>query len=69
MERCYSFKGRIATFLSNILLSRLIPYAEEIMGIINVDSDAIGQLLITYSVFVKDLRKNGNTMRQCISSL
>ena len=39
--------------LSNILLSRLIPYAEEIMGIINVDSDAIGQLLIIHSVFVK----------------
>ena len=30
--------------LSNILLSRLIPYAEEIIGIINVDSDAIGQI-------------------------
>ena len=28
-----------------------------------------GQLLIIYSVFVKYLRKNGNTMRQCISSL
>ena len=54
---------------SNILLSRLIPYAEKIMGIINVDSDAIGQLLITSSVFVKYFRKNGNTMRQCISSL
>ena len=27
------------------------------MGIINVDSDAIGQLLIIYSVFVKYLRK------------
>jgi hypothetical protein len=32
--------------LSNILLPRLIPYAEEIMG----------ELLITYSVFVKYLR-------------
>jgi len=51
--------------LSNSLLSRLIPYVEEIMG---DHSDAIGQLLIT-SVFVKYLRKNGNTMRQCISSL
>ena len=30
------------------------------MGIINVDSDAIGRLLIIYSVFVKCLRKNGN---------
>ena len=43
--------------MSNILLSRLISYAEEIIGIINVDSDAIGQLLIIYSVFVKYLRK------------
>ena len=57
---------------TNILLSRLVPFAEEIMGgrgVINVDSDAIGQLLITSAVFVKYLRKNGNTMRQCISSL
>ena len=51
--------------LSNVLLSTLMPYAEEII----VDSDAIGQPLIIYSVFVKYLRKNGNTMRQCISSL
>ena len=50
-----------------VIRLKLIPYAEEIMVIINVDSDAIGQLLITYSVFVKYLRKNGNTMRQCIS--
>jgi hypothetical protein len=55
--------------LSNILLSRLIPYVGELLGITNVDSDAIGQLLIIYSVFIKYLRKNGNTMRQCISSL
>jgi hypothetical protein len=46
-----------------VLLSRLIPYAEEIIGDLNMDSDAIGQLLIIYSVFVKYLRKNGNTMR------
>ena len=50
-------------------VSRGGKYAEEILGIINVGSDAIGQLLIIYSVFVKYLRKNGNTMRQCISSL
>jgi hypothetical protein len=34
----------------------------KLWGIINVDSDTIGQLLIIYSVFVKYLRKNGNTM-------
>jgi len=54
--------------LSNVLLSRLIPYA-EFLGIINVDSDATGQPLIIYSAFVKYLRKNGNTMKLCISSL
>jgi len=40
----------------------------KLLGNINVDSDAIGQLLIIYSVFVEYLRKNENTMRQCISS-
>jgi len=31
-------------------------------GIINVDFDAAGQLMIIYSAFVKYLRKNGNTI-------
>ena len=53
--------------LSNILLSRLIPYA--LLGIISVDSEATGRLLIIYSTFGKYLRKNGNAMKQCISSL
>jgi len=39
------------------------------MRSINLLSDATGQLLIIYSTFVKFLRKNGNTMKQCISSL
>ena len=34
-----------------------------------MDFDAAGQLLIIFSVFIKYLRKNGNTMKQCISSL
>jgi hypothetical protein len=34
------------------------------MGIINVDFDAAGQLLIIYSAFVKYLIKIGNTMKQ-----
>jgi len=40
----------------------------KLLGIINVDCDATGQLLIIYSAFVKYLRKNGNTKKQCISS-
>jgi len=37
------------------------------LGIIIVNFDATGQLLIIYVAFVKYLRKNGNTMKQCIS--
>jgi len=36
----------------------------KLLEIINVDSDATGQLLIIYSAFAKYLRKNGNTMKQ-----
>jgi hypothetical protein len=39
---------------------------KKLLGIINVDSDATGRLLIIYSAFVKYLRKNRNTMNQCI---
>jgi len=35
----------------------------KLLGIISVDFDATGQLLITYSPFIKYLRKNGNTMK------
>ena len=34
-----------------------------------MDLDATGQILTTYSAFVKYLRKNGNTKKQCVSSL
>jgi len=34
----------------------------KLSGIIIVDFDATGQLLIIYSAFVKYLRKNGNTI-------
>jgi len=55
--------------LSNILLSKLTPLQRKLSGIISVDFDAIGQLLIMYSASVKYLRKNGNTMKQCNSYL
>ena len=41
--------------LSNILLSRLTPHEKQLLGIINVDFDATGQLLIIYSAFVRYL--------------
>jgi hypothetical protein len=56
--------------LSNILLLRLIPYAEEIMG--NHQCGFRRNRSTADHIFcicVKYLKKNGNTMRQCISSL
>jgi len=41
----------------------------KLLGIINVDFDTTGELLIIYSAFIKYLIKNGNTIKQCISSL
>ena len=57
-------------FLSNILLSRLTYLQRKLLGIISVDLNIIGHLLIIYSAFVKYLKKKSeNTMRQCISYL
>ena len=55
--------------LSNILLSSLTPYAEEITGDHQCDFKATGQQVIIHSAFFKYLRKKGNTMKQCISYL
>jgi len=44
--------------LSNILLSRLAPYAEEIIGIINVDFDATAN----YSSYITHSSKSSEEM-------
>ena len=67
---CNNYRGILLLpttykILSNILRSRLIPYAQEIIGA----SDATGRLLFIYSASAKYLRKNGNTVNQFISSL
>jgi len=41
----------------------------KLLGIVNVDFNATDELLIIYTAFVKYLRKNGNTMKQCIYRL
>jgi len=41
----------------------------KLLGIINVDFDARGKLMITYSALVIYFRKNGNSMKECTSSL
>jgi hypothetical protein len=50
--------------LSSILLSKLIPYAEEING-----DHQCGLGCNKSSGFIKYLRKYGNTMKQCMSYL
>ena len=55
--------------LSNILLSKLTPYQRKLLGIVNVDFDATGQLLIVYYAFLKYLRKIWNTTKHCTISL
>jgi hypothetical protein len=54
--------------LSNILLSRLIPYADEIIGDYHAAFDVIGRL-IRFSISVRYQRKSGNIMAQYISYL
>jgi len=41
----------------------------KLFGIIIVDFDATDQIVIMYSAFIKYLRKNGDTVKQCISYL
>ena len=41
----------------------------KLLGIISVDFNAAGQPLIIHSAFIKYLRKNGNTTKQCSSCL
>jgi hypothetical protein len=57
--------SNIYIILSNILLPKLMPYAE--VGNNSVDFNVTGQLLFIYSAFVKYLRKNGNKSRQYFS--
>ena len=65
--RGISLSSTAYKILSNILLSKLSPYAEKCLGDHQVDFNSIFQLLIIYSAVVKYLRTNGNTVKQCIS--
>ena len=67
--RGISLLSTMYKIFSNILLSRVTPYAEEITKSSNVDFDATDQLLTIYSALFEYLRKNRNTMKQCIRYL
>jgi hypothetical protein len=57
--------------LSNILLARLTPYADEmkLLGITNVDFGVIDVRLVKFSISGGYWRKNGSIMAQYISYL
>jgi len=66
----YNFRQRRTKFYPSSCCQCYLHMQRKLLGIINVDSDATGQLLIIYSAFFKYLRgKKGNTTKQCISSL
>jgi len=59
---CNNYRGisllpNTYNILSKTFLSRLTPYAKEIIGIISVVFKATGRRLIMYSEFAKSLRK------------
>jgi len=45
------------------------PTSVKINSMCRGNFDVTGQLLVIYSVFIKYLIKNGNTMRLCITYL
>jgi hypothetical protein len=55
--------------MCNIILSRLSPYVEEIIGDHSVGFDVRDELQITFLVLVKYWRKNGSTMTQYVYQL
>jgi len=58
---------KIIVLLLCPLSPMLNPYAVEKLEIISVHFDIASQLLIIYFAFINYLRKNRNTIRQCIS--
>ncbi len=55
--------------LSGVLYNRLTEYAEEILGEYQCGFQQNRSTADIFSAFIKCLRKNENTMKQCISSL
>jgi hypothetical protein len=58
-----------ANYLKNFIQHFSVKAFAIRRGNIGVHFKATGQLLTVYPAYFKYLRKNGNTMKQCISSL
>jgi hypothetical protein len=67
--RCISLLSTTYKILSNILLSRLTPYAEEIIGDHQCEFRCNRSTTDHIFSFCQILEKNENTMRQCIGYL
>jgi hypothetical protein len=67
-QRHITFAKYVQNFTS-ILLSRLTPYSQEIIGRTSENFDETDHIMIICSVFMKKKKKNGNTMKQHISYL
>ena len=66
---CNNYRGISLLSTRTKLYPIFCIFSGNYLGNINVDFDATRQLLFVYSAFVKYSRKNGNTMRQCFTSL
>ena len=65
----YLFANYIQNFILHLAVNVNSICRKNCREFLRVDFDASVQLLITYFSFVKYLRKNWNTMKQCISYL
>jgi len=65
----YQFRQLHTKFYPTSCCQGYFHMQRKLLGIINVYFNATYQLLITYSAFVKYLKKNGNAIKMCISHL
>jgi hypothetical protein len=65
----YNFCQLCIKFYPTFWCQGKLHMQRKLLGIISVDCDLAGQLVIVYLAFVRYLRKSGNAMKQCISCL
>ena len=61
----YDFYQLLTKFYPTFYCQGSLHKQRKLLGIIRVDSDATGELLIVYSALDKYWRKDGNTVEQC----
>jgi hypothetical protein len=67
--RGISLLSTIYKILSTILLARLTPHVNELLGIIYVGSVVIDLITVRLYTIARYWRKNGSAMEQCIGYL